>query len=74
MQPWMTASEITDGSKYIRHGMKKELRIGTWNILTLYKGRALKQLKKVLQGYKVDTGRSKSHAHQTKSCYKFYCS
>jgi exonuclease III len=34
--------------------MKKELRIGTWNVLTLYKGGALKQLEKVLQNYKMD--------------------
>jgi exonuclease III len=34
--------------------MKKELRIGTWNVLTLYKGGALKQLENVLQDYKVD--------------------
>jgi exonuclease III len=34
--------------------MKKELRIGTWNVLTLYERRALKQLEKVLQDYKVD--------------------
>jgi hypothetical protein len=26
---WMTASEISEGSKYMRHGMKKEMRIGT---------------------------------------------
>jgi hypothetical protein len=50
----MTASEISDGSKYIQHGMKKEIRIGTWNVLTLYKGEALKQLEKVLQDYRVD--------------------
>jgi hypothetical protein len=25
----MTASEISDGSKYMRHGTKNELRIGT---------------------------------------------
>jgi exonuclease III len=34
--------------------MKKELRIGTWNVLALYKGGALKQLENVLQDYKVD--------------------
>jgi hypothetical protein len=33
--------------------MKKELRISTLNVLTLYKGGALKQLEIVLQGYKV---------------------
>jgi hypothetical protein len=36
------------------HGMEKKLRIGTWNMLTLYKGGALKHLEKVLQDYKVD--------------------
>jgi exonuclease III len=50
----MTTSEISDGSKYIRHGMKKELGIGTWNVVTLYKGGALEQLEKVLQDYEVD--------------------
>jgi hypothetical protein len=54
MKPWMTALEISDGSKYMRHDMKKELRIGTLNVLTLYKGGALKLLEKVLQDYKVD--------------------
>jgi hypothetical protein len=49
----MTASEISDGSKYIRHGMKKELRIGAWNVVTLYKGGAFEHLEKVLQDYKV---------------------
>jgi hypothetical protein len=34
------ASETSDGSKYGQHCMKKELRIGTWNVLTLYKGGA----------------------------------
>jgi hypothetical protein len=34
--------------------MKKELRIGTWNALPMYKGGALKQLEKVLQDYVVD--------------------
>jgi exonuclease III len=34
--------------------MNKKLRTGTWNVLTLYKGRTLKQLEKVLQDYKVD--------------------
>jgi exonuclease III len=34
--------------------MKKEVRIGTWNVLTLYRGGALKQLEKVQQDYKVD--------------------
>jgi hypothetical protein len=50
----MAASDISDGSKYMRHGMKKELTIEAWNVLTLYKGRALKQLEKVLQDYEVD--------------------
>jgi exonuclease III len=50
----MTASEIADGSKYLQHGMKKELRIGTWNVLTIYKEGALKQLEKLLQDYKLD--------------------
>jgi hypothetical protein len=31
--------------RWMRHGMKKELRIGTWNVLTLYKDGALKQLR-----------------------------
>jgi hypothetical protein len=26
----------------MQHGMQKELRIGTWNVLTLYKGRSFK--------------------------------
>jgi uncharacterized protein (DUF433 family) len=34
--------------------MKKELRIRTWNVLTLYRGGALKQLEKLLQDYKAD--------------------
>jgi hypothetical protein len=43
----------------MQHGTKKELRIGTWNVLTLYKGGAFKQLEKVLQnnsttGYSLD--------------------
>jgi hypothetical protein len=50
----MMASETSDGSKYGQHGMKKELRIGTSIVLTLYKGGALKQLEIVLQDYKVD--------------------
>jgi hypothetical protein len=29
----MTASEISDASKYMRHDIEKELRIGTWNML-----------------------------------------
>jgi endonuclease/exonuclease/phosphatase family metal-dependent hydrolase len=37
-----------------RPGVSKELRIGTWNALTLYKGGALRNLDKVLQEYKVD--------------------
>jgi endonuclease/exonuclease/phosphatase family metal-dependent hydrolase len=38
----------------MRHGIKRELRIGKRNVLTVYKGGALKQLEKVLQDYKVD--------------------
>jgi len=34
--------------------MYKETRIGTWNVLTLFKLGALKNLEKVLQEYKVD--------------------
>jgi hypothetical protein len=32
--------------------MKKELRIGTWNVLTLYKVGVLRQLARVLQDYR----------------------
>jgi exonuclease III len=35
-------------------GVSKELRIRIWNVLTLYKGEALRNLDKVLQEYKVD--------------------
>jgi hypothetical protein len=48
-KPWMIASEISDGSKYMRHGTKRELRTGTWTVLTLHKGGALKQLEKVVE-------------------------
>jgi hypothetical protein len=34
--------------------MIKELRIGTLNVLTLYKGGAMRNLDKVLQGYRMD--------------------
>jgi len=34
--------------------MYKETRIGTWNVLTLFKLGALKNLEKVLLEYKVD--------------------
>jgi hypothetical protein len=34
--------------------MKKELRIGTWNMLTLHKGGTLEQLEKMLQDYEVN--------------------
>jgi len=37
-----------------RSGTYKEIRIGTWNVLTLYKRGALKNLEKVLQKYKLD--------------------
>jgi hypothetical protein len=60
-KPWMTALEISDGSKYMRQGRKKDLRIGTWNLLTLYKGGALKQLEKVL---------ASSSIRKTKSSHK----
>lgn len=50
----MTASEISDGSKYMRHSMKSnwELEHGMW---WLNKRGALKQLEEVLQDYKLDT-------------------
>jgi hypothetical protein len=54
-KPWMRALEISDGSKYMQHGIQKELRIETWNVLTLHKGGALKQLEKMLHDYKMDT-------------------
>jgi hypothetical protein len=39
--------------------MNKELKIGMWNVLTLYKGGALKQLAAGLQGgYNSITGNS----------------
>ena len=34
--------------------MHKEIRIRIWNVLTLYKGGALRNLEKMLQEYKVD--------------------
>jgi exonuclease III len=34
--------------------MYKETRIGTWNVLTLYKRGALRNVEKVLQEYEVD--------------------
>jgi hypothetical protein len=34
--------------------MIKELRIGTWNVLTLYKGVAMRNLDKVLQENRMD--------------------
>jgi exonuclease III len=59
--------------------MKKELRTGTWNMLTLYKGGTLKQLEKVLQDYKVDiialqeirwTGQG---VLEERNCSVYYC-
>jgi hypothetical protein len=50
----LTSSETVDGTKHIRQGREKEVRIGTCNVLALYKGGALKQLEKVLQDYEID--------------------
>jgi exonuclease III len=50
----MTASDGYERTNYKRPGLSKELRIGTWNVLTLDKGGALRNLDKVLQEYKVD--------------------
>jgi hypothetical protein len=49
----MIASDGSEGTDYKRPGLSKELRIGTWNALTLYKGGALRNLDKVLQEYKI---------------------
>jgi hypothetical protein len=62
--------------------MKKELRIGTWNVLILYRGGALKQLEKVLQDYKVDIialreirwlGQGVLEKRNCRNCSVYYC-
>jgi hypothetical protein len=50
----MIALDGSEGTNYKRPGTTKELRIGTWNVLNLYKAGALRNLDKVLQEYKVD--------------------
>ena len=50
----MIALDGSEGINHKRPGMYKETRIGTWNVLTLYKGGALRNLEKALQEYKVD--------------------
>jgi hypothetical protein len=50
----LIASDGSEGTNYKRRGVSKELRTGTWNVLILYKGGALRDLDKVLQEYKVD--------------------
>lgn len=49
----MIASDGSGGSNRERPGTY-ETRIGTWNVLTLYKRGALRNVEKVLQEYKVD--------------------
>jgi hypothetical protein len=59
--------------------MKKELRIGTGIVLTLYKRGALKQIEKVLQDYKVDIiGLQEIHwigqgVLEKRNCNVYYC-
>jgi hypothetical protein len=50
----MIASAGSEGINHKQPGMYKETTIGTWKVLTLYKGGALRNLEKVLQEYKVD--------------------
>jgi hypothetical protein len=50
----MIASDGSEGINRKRPGIYKETRIRTWNMLTLYKRGALRNLEKVLQEYKVD--------------------
>jgi len=50
----MIASDGSEGSNWKQPGMYKETRIGTSNVLSLYKRGALRNLEKVLQEYKVD--------------------
>jgi sorting nexin-29 len=50
----LIASDGSEEINYKQPGMSEELRIGTWNVFTLCEGRALRNLEKVLQEYKVD--------------------
>jgi hypothetical protein len=40
----MTQASVGIGIQHQRPGEIKELRIGTWNVLTLYKGEAMRNL------------------------------
>jgi hypothetical protein len=51
----MTLPSDGVGIQRRRPGSIKELRIGTWNVLNLYKGGAMMNLDKVLQEYVVRT-------------------
>jgi hypothetical protein len=44
-------TQASDGTSIQRRppGAIKELRIGTWNVLTLYEGAAIRNLDKMLQ-------------------------
>jgi hypothetical protein len=53
-KPTMIVSDGSEGINRKRPGMYKETRIRTWNVLTLFKRGALKNLEKVLQEYKLD--------------------
>lgn len=50
----MIASEKQDGYINTRPGKTKELKIGTWNVLSLYRTAALKNLEIQVQNYKID--------------------
>jgi hypothetical protein len=52
-KPETTQASDGIGIQRRRPGAIKELRIGIWNVLTLYKGKAMSNLDKVLQEYRV---------------------
>jgi exonuclease III len=46
---------MLDGRNQLRQPSKyKDLRIGTWNVLSLYRSHALRNLTDIIQTYKVD--------------------
>jgi hypothetical protein len=55
MNPEMTQASDSIGIQHRQPGTIKELWIGTWNVLILYKGETIRNLDVITQEYRMDT-------------------